>query len=41
MDRARRIGEKNGAIFLVIMFTPGVMVIEMSKMAQFLFFCFC
>ena len=26
---------KNGVIFLVIMFTPGVMVIKMSKNASF------
>ena len=30
--------EKNGAICLVIMFTPGVMVIKMLKMAYFLYF---
>ena len=36
--RARRVDEKNGIIFLVIMFTPGVMVIKMSKMAHFLYF---
>ena len=26
MDRARRVDEKNGVVFLVIMFTPWVMV---------------
>ena len=36
MNRAQRVDEKNGVIFLVIMFTPGV--IEMSKMAHFLYF---
>ena len=29
---------KKGVICLVIMYTPGVMVIKMSKMAQFLYF---
>ena len=38
MDKARRVDEKNGVICLVIMFTPGVMVIRMSKMAHFLYF---
>ena len=28
-NRARRVDEENGVIFLVIMFTPGVMVIKM------------
>ena len=37
-DRAQRLDEKNGIICLVIMFTPGVMVTRMSKMAQFLCF---
>ena len=35
-DRAQRLDEKNGIICLAIVFTPGVMVTEMSKMAQFL-----
>ena len=38
MDRAQREDEKNGVICLVIMFTPRVMVIKMSKMAHFLNF---
>ena len=37
-DRAQRADEKNGVIYLVIMFTPRVMVIKMSKMAHFLYF---
>ena len=37
MDRAQRVDEKNGVICLV-MFTPGVIVIKMSKMAHFLYF---
>ena len=37
MDRAQRVDEKNGIIYLV-MFTPRVMVIKMSKMAHFLYF---
>ena len=35
MGRAYRVDEKNGVICLVIMFTFRVMVIEMSKMADF------
>ena len=38
-DRARLVDEKNGVIFLVIMFTIKVMVIKMSKMAHFCIFC--
>ena len=38
MDRAQRVNEKNGDICLVIMFTPQVMVIKMSKMVHFLYF---
>ena len=38
MDRAQRAYEKNGVIRLVIMFTPRVMVIKMSKIAHFLYF---
>ena len=37
-NRARRADEKNGIIFLVIVFTPGVMVIKMSKITHFLYF---
>ena len=37
-DRTQRLGEKNGVICLVIMLTPRVMVIEMSKMAHSLYF---
>ena len=35
MGRAYRVDEKNGVICLVIMFTFRVMVIEMSKIADF------
>ena len=35
-DRAQRVDDKNGVICLVIMYTPGVMVIKMSKMAHLL-----
>ena len=38
MDKIQRVDEKNGVICLVVMFTPRVMVIEMSKMAHFLYF---
>ena len=31
-NRALRVGEKNGVIYLFIMFTPRIMVIKMSKM---------
>ena len=37
-DRARRVVKKSGVICLVIMFTPGAMVIKMSKMAHFFVF---
>ena len=37
MNRAQRVHKKNSVICLV-MFTPGVMVIKMSKMAHFLYF---
>ena len=37
-DRAQRVDGKNGAICLVIMFTPQVMVIKMSHMVKFLYF---
>ena len=36
--RAQRVDEKNGVMCLVVVFTPGVMVIAMSKMAHFLSF---
>ena len=32
INRALRVGEKNGVIYLFIMFTPRIMVIKMSKM---------
>ena len=35
-DRTRRTDEQNGVICLVIMFTPGVIVIKISKMDHFL-----
>ena len=39
VDKAWRADEKNGAILLVIMFTPRVMVIKMSKNGScFVFF---
>ena len=38
-DRVQRVDEKNVIICLVIMFTPGVMAIKMSKMAHFCIFC--
>ena len=37
-DRAQRVDEKNGIIYLAIMFTPRVMVVKMSKMAHFSYF---
>ena len=37
MDRAQRVDEKNGVICLV-MFTPRLTVIKMSKMARFMYF---
>ena len=37
-DRAQSLDTKNGVICLVIMFTPRVMVIKMSKMAHSLYF---
>ena len=40
MDRTQRVDEKSGVIFLIIMFTPGVKVIKMSKMGHFLYFFF-
>ena len=38
MDRTQRVDEKSGVIFLIIMFTPGVKVVKMSKMGHFLYF---
>ena len=38
MDEAQRKDEKNGVICLVVMFTPRVMVIKMSKITHFLYF---
>ena len=38
MDKIQRLDEKNGVICLVVMFTPRVMVIKMSKMTHL--FCF-
>ena len=38
MDRAQRADEKNGVICLVSMFTPGFVVIKMSKMTYCLYF---
>ena len=37
-DRAQAVEGKNWFICLVIMFTPRVMVIKMSKMAHFFYF---
>ena len=37
-DRVQRADEKNGIICLVIVFTPRVMIIEMSEMAYFFVF---
>ena len=36
-DRAHRLYDKNGVIYLVIMYTPRVIIIKMSKMVHF--FC--
>ena len=38
MDRAQRADEKNEVICLVSMFTPGIVVIKMSKMTYCLYF---
>ena len=38
-QRARRVDDKNGVIVLIIMSTPGVMVIKMSKIGSFFVFC--
>ena len=37
-DRARRVNEKNGAICLVIMLIPRVMVFKVSKITHSLYF---
>ena len=37
-DGAQRVYEKNGDIYLVIMFTSRVIVIKMSKMLHILYF---
>ena len=36
-DRTQRVNEKNGITCSVIMFTQGLVVIKMSKIANFLF----
>ena len=40
-DRDQRVDDKNGVICLVIMFTPWVMVIKISKTAHFIYFFWC
>ena len=37
-DRAQRVDEKNGVIYLVAMFAPRVTVIKISHIAHFLYF---
>ena len=37
-DRAQKVDEKYGFIWLVIMFTPGLMTIKISKMAHLFLF---
>ena len=37
-DRAHRLYDKNEVIYLVIMFTPRVIIIKMSKMVHFFVF---
>ena len=37
-DRAQLAAEKNGVIYLVVMFTLLVMVMKISKMSQFSYF---
>ena len=37
-NKAQRVNEKNGVIYLAITFTPRVVVIEMLRMAHFLYF---
>ena len=41
MDKTQRVDEKNGVNCLVIIFTPRVMVMKMSKMVHFCIFCWC
>ena len=36
--RAQRVGEKNGVLYLFIIFSPRVMVIKMSKLTRLLYF---
>ena len=38
MYRAQRVDKKNEIIFLVIMFTPRVIVFKMSKLDHYLYF---
>ena len=38
IGRNQRVDEKNGIICFVIMFTPSVIVIKISKMAHFFYF---
>ena len=38
MDRAERTDEKNGVIFLVVMFIPRLTIIKISQMVHFLYF---
>ena len=40
IDRVQKVRKENGFICLVIMFTPAVTVIKVSKMAHFLHFFF-
>ena len=40
-DRTQKVDEINGDICLVIMFTPGVMVIKISKLAHFYILYWC
>ena len=37
-DRGQLVAEKNGVIYLVVMFTLRVMAMKMSKMFQLLYF---
>ena len=38
MDRTQKLDKKNGVICLVIMYTPGFVVIKMLQMAHSLYF---
>ena len=40
-DTAQRVDEKNGVNYLIIMFTPGVMVIKTLKNGSWLLMTFC